>query len=150
MVDPSGVIHTTAGIGAQFYTPGLGEMSSVGPPGLLIGDGGPAMLARLQGAVSLALDRCGSLYVADSGNNRVRRIEPKGRIVTVAGGVMRGYSGDGGRATDASLFRPHGVAIGGSGDLYIADTENARIRKVIAPVPGLTGTGTGTTDPCSI
>jgi sugar lactone lactonase YvrE len=103
------------------------------------GDGGRATRARLNRPTALAMDRMGRLYIADTGNHCVRRVDPRGIISTVAGnaaacdgrGTPRpGYDGDGGPATRARLNRPSGLAVGERGELYIADTDNLRIRKV--------------------
>ena len=94
------------------------------------GDGGPAALAQLTGPRGLALDAAGNLYVADSGNHAIRRIAKDGTITTIAGNGVRGFSGDGGRATRARLNTPTGVAFDSRGNLYIADTLNHRVRKV--------------------
>ena len=115
-VDPSGVITTIAGTGR----PGLS------------GDGGPAIAADLDDPRGLALAADGTLYVVGGeGVPRpsVRRIDPAGIITTVAGGLPAGYSGDGGPATAAALNSPRSIALWGS-DLYIADSDNSRIRHV--------------------
>jgi sugar lactone lactonase YvrE len=91
------------------------------------GDGGPATAAALRSPYGVALDAAGNVYIADTGNHRIRKVSPDGIINTVAGG---GYSGDWGPATDAKLNSPHGVAVDNNGNVYIADTENFRIRKV--------------------
>jgi DNA-binding beta-propeller fold protein YncE len=79
----------------------------------------------------VALDAAGNLYIADTSNNRIRKVDASGTISTVAGGVA-GFSGDGGDATLAQLRGPWGVALDAAGNLYIADTSNHRIRKVDA------------------
>ena len=91
------------------------------------GDGGPATTAALRYPLGVAVDAVGDVYIADTGNHRIRKVSPEGIINTVAGG---GYSGDGEPATDAKLNSPHGVAVDSDGNVYIADTENFRIRKV--------------------
>ena len=95
------------------------------------GDGGPARSAELSGPSGVAVDSSGNLFIADSGANRIRRVDAAtGIITTVAGQASWGFSGDGGPATSASLNYPYGVAVDGAGDLLIADTENSRIRQV--------------------
>ena len=75
------------------------------------------------------MDSAGNLYIADSGNNRIRKVS-NGVITTVAGNGTAGFSGDNGPATSAQLNYPQGVAVDSAGNLYIADTGNNRIRKV--------------------
>ena len=94
------------------------------------GDGGPATQAQLDHPTGIALDPTGNLYIADFFNDRVRKVAPGGVITTVAGSGVAGYSGDGGDARSAQLFRPIAVALDATGNLYIADLLNNRIRKV--------------------
>lgn len=97
----------------------------------LYGDGGPAMAADLNQPQGLAADSARNLYIADTGNSVVRRIDSiTGKIATVAGNGTPGYAGDGGSATAAQLNGPVGVALDANGDLYIADTGNSRVRVV--------------------
>jgi len=93
------------------------------------GDNGPATIAQLFGANGVAVDSAGNLYIADAGNNRIRKVS-NGAITTVAGNGMYGFSGDNGPATSAELNDPQSVAVDSSGNLYIADTFNNRVRKV--------------------
>lgn len=95
-----------------------------------IGDGGAATAAILSQAEGIAVDGPGNIYVADAGNNRVRRISPDGAIHTIAGTGVGGYTGDGGSAIQAQLSHPYGIALDASGNLYVADLGNARVRKV--------------------
>jgi len=95
-----------------------------------VGDGGPATNAPIAHPAGVAVDASGNLYIADSENHRVRKVDTSGIITTVAGNGTAGYSGDGGPATNASLRAPNGVAVDASGNLYIADSANSRIRKV--------------------
>ena len=98
-----------------------------------VGDGGPAIQARLVGPSGLFVDGSGSLYIADSGNHRIRRVDATtGVITTVAGNGEDDFSGDGGPATQARLACPSGLFVDGSGSLFIADTCNHRIRRVDA------------------
>lgn len=95
------------------------------------GDDGPAVEAELSFPVAVTTDLDGNLYVADTGNNRVRRIDADtGMIRTVAGSGQSGFGGDGGPATAALLNNPNGIAVDGRGRLYIADSNNQRIRAV--------------------
>jgi trimeric autotransporter adhesin len=117
-ITPAGIISTVAGNGNQGYS----------------GDGGPAAAAQLFFPTGLAVNSAGNLYIADSRNNRIRKITPAGTISTVAGNGNRGYSGDGESATAAKLNHPSGVAVDSAGNLYIADSGNNRIRKVTAGI----------------
>ena len=113
-VDTSGNISTVAGNGTASYS----------------GDGGAATSASLSAPLGVAVDSAGNLYIADSGNNRIRKVDLSGNISTVAGNGMPIYNGDNIAATSARLYYPYDVAVDGAGDLYIADTSNQRIRKV--------------------
>ena len=113
-VDPSGAITTIAGIGRWGFS----------------GDGGPATQAALHAPDDVAVDAAGNLYIADENNHRIRKVDSSGIITTIAGSGDRGFSGDGGPATQAQLARPSGVAVDTAGNLYIADHDNRRIRKV--------------------
>jgi hypothetical protein len=115
MVDTStGLIKTFAGTGTSGYS----------------GDGGPATEARLNYPKGLFADQVGNVYIADSLNHCIRKVDPDGIITTVAGNGSSGYSGDGGQAEDASLNEPHSVAVDGLGNIYIADSKNHCIRMV--------------------
>jgi sugar lactone lactonase YvrE len=109
-----GHITTVAGTGA------------VGDPG----DGGPATSATLWGPLSLAMDSSGNLYIADSADNRIRKVVLSGNISTVAGTGLAGYTGDSGPATNAQINQPTGIAVDAFGSLYFSDGQNDRIRKV--------------------
>ena len=123
-----GTISTIAGTGERGYG----------------GDGGPAAEAMLSLPRGLAADGPGNLYIADTFNDRIRKVDAfTGIISTIAGGEW-GYSGDGGPATEAMLKSPAGVAVDGAGNLYIADYLNARVRKVDAAtgvIATIAGTG---------
>jgi len=114
-VDTSGAISTVAGTGIFGFS----------------GDGGPATSAQVNRPFGLAVDSGNNLYIADSNNYCIRKLDTKGNISTVAGvpGSL-GFSGDGGPATSAKLSSPYGIAVDMAGNLYIADSGNNRIRKV--------------------
>ncbi len=94
------------------------------------GDGGPATQASLWAPSGLVVDNAGNLYIADSWNDRIRKVDARGIITTIAGNGQRSYSGDGGLATQASFFEPFYVTIDNAGNLYIADFANHRVRKI--------------------
>ena len=79
----------------------------------------------------VAVDGAGNLFISDWGNYRIRKVTPDGVIATVAGNGTRGFSGDGGPATSAQFGMLGGIAVDGSGKLYMADSENFRLRKVV-------------------
>jgi hypothetical protein len=93
------------------------------------GDNGPATSAQLNQPWGVAVDAAGNVYIADTVNNRIRKVA-NGVISTVAGNGTLGYSGDDGPATSAQLSWPAGVAVDSAGNLYVADQNNNRIRKV--------------------
>jgi trimeric autotransporter adhesin len=111
----TGIITTVAGDGTAGYK----------------GDGGPATSAGLTYPYGVTVDASGNIYIADSGNNRIRMVtRSTGIVTTVAGDGSYGYKGDGGQATSAGLYIPYGVAVDASGNIYIADSGNNRIRMV--------------------
>ncbi len=126
-------------------TGNIATVAGTGAPGFS-GDGGPATAAQLNLPYGLALDGSSNLYVADTGNHRIRKVDAvTGNIATVAGTGAPGFSGDGNPAVDAGLNHPRDVAPDGSGNLYIADTGNHRMRKVDAATGNIaTVAGTGT------
>ena len=94
------------------------------------GDGGAATAASLNDPTGVAMDAAANLYIADQLNNRIRRVNSSGIITTVAGNGGQGFSGDGGGATAARLSAPYGVAVDGSGNLYMLNGQITCIRKV--------------------
>jgi uncharacterized protein (TIGR03437 family) len=111
------------------------------------GDGGPAVNAQLDGPYGVAVDASGNVYIADELNDRIRKVSPSGIITTVAGTGAAGFSGDGGPATQAQLHFPLNVAVDASGNLYIADLFNNRVRKVSPAGIIVTFAGGGVTNP---
>ena len=98
------------------------------------GDGGPATKAELDNSSGIAVDASGNLYIADSGNNVIRRVAASTGIITSVAGVphQSGYSGDSGPATSAQLAYPEAVVVDSNGNLYIGDEDNDVVRKVTA------------------
>jgi len=107
-----------------------GNIETIAGGGFALGDGGPAVSAMLQSPQGIAIDSIGNVYVSDVGNARVRKIDINGIITTVAGKGIQGFSGDLGQADSAEISSPIGLCIDASGNLYIADWNNKRIRKV--------------------
>jgi sugar lactone lactonase YvrE len=95
------------------------------------GEESPATQAIFCGPEHLDVDATGNVYVADTYNHRIRVIDTNGIITTIAGSGVDGYSGDGRSALEASLSEPSGIAVGPDGDIYIADSANNRVRKVV-------------------
>jgi uncharacterized protein (TIGR03437 family) len=134
-VTPNGAITTFAGLGPAGFS----------------GDNGPANKAQLFRPYAMVVDGAGNVIIADSWNNRIRKVTPDGNITTIAGNGYSSFGGDGGPATSAALFGPFGVAVDRGGNIYIADINNFRIRKVTptgaistiagAPIPGFAGDG---------
>jgi len=111
------------------------------------GDGGPALAAQMDDPSGIAVDSSGNLYLADYGNDRVRKITAStGIIDTIAGTGTGGFSGDDGLATAAQVNDPTDVAVDSAGNVYIADCSNHRVRKITASTGNITtiaGTGAG-------
>jgi len=114
------------------------------------GDGGPATKAKFNLIKDLAADAGGNIYVADSYNHRVRKIDTSGTVTTIAGNGIAQFSGDGGAATEASLSNPQELAIDTKGNIFISDTGNCRIRKVDTKGIITTVAGNGTCGLCEV
>jgi streptogramin lyase len=113
-IDSAGVITTVAGTGKAGYT----------------GDGGDAKMATFKGPKGIRVDAAGNLYVVDTENHAIRKIDAKTNIITTVAGGQKGTGGDGGPANRAGLDRPHGCVVDPAGTLYIADSNNNRVRAV--------------------
>ena len=126
-IDKNGVITRFAGVGFAYFS----------------GDGGPAVEAEMDRPHAIAMDSKGNLYIADTYNHRIRKVNTNGIISTAVGNGSAGFSGDGGSALAAQLFYPYGIAIDSKDNIYIADTLNYRIRKVTTDGKISTIAGTG-------
>jgi uncharacterized protein (TIGR03437 family) len=126
-ISTSGIITTVAGTGQWGST----------------GDNGQATKATMAGPQGVAVDAAGNLYIADTGNQRIRRVDPGGVITTIAGTGTAGFSGDGTAAVGAMFSTPVAVAVDASGTVYVADLDNNRIRRFA--VGGSVTTFAGTT-----
>jgi sugar lactone lactonase YvrE len=131
-VTPDGIITTIAGNSPPPSYPGAVQ-------GGFSGDGGPAIDAQLSFPLDVAVDDSGNIYIADSKNNRIRKVSPDGIITTIAGDGTAGYSGDGGPAIRASIGGVMALAVDGAGNVYVADQSNNAIR-ILRPVPPDGGT----------
>jgi uncharacterized protein (TIGR03437 family) len=114
-VDTTGIISTVAGVGVA----GSG------------GDEGPATSASLNAPRGVAADDNGNIYISDTGNNVIRQVAPDGVIHTIGGTGAEGFAGDGGPALSALLDTPGSILLDGAGDLYCADTNNNRVRRLV-------------------
>ncbi len=131
-LDGSGNVYATTGPFVLKVASG-GNVSSIagsGAPPNFAGDNGPATMARLNSPAGVAIDSQGNYYIADTANNRIRKVSSHGIISTIAGTGDAGSTGDGGLATLAQLNNPRSVAIDSAGNLYIADSGNNEIRKI--------------------
>jgi uncharacterized protein (TIGR03437 family) len=131
-VNTAGIISTIAGSLTSGYR----------------GDNAPALNAWFQDIHGIAVDSSGNVFVADSSNNRIRKIVPGGNVTTMAGDGTRAFGGDGKLATSAQLYDPRGVSLDANGNLFIADYNNYRIRKVDASGIITTVAGDGTQSCC--
>jgi uncharacterized protein (TIGR03437 family) len=152
-VDSAGNIYIADTYNGRIRKVSGGTITTVAGNGVpaLLGDGGGATNASLNLPYGVAVDSAGNIYIADTGNNVIRKVA-NGTITTVAGNGLEGFSGDGGSATSASLNNPYGMAVDSAGNLYIADRNDYRIRRVsegmIATVAG-GGSGLGDGGPAT-
>jgi Bacterial Ig-like domain (group 2) len=114
-VNTSGIISTVAGNGTAGFS----------------GDGGPATAAEINSAGGLDVDASGNIYIADYLGERIRKVTPSGIISTIAGNGTAGFSGDGGPATAAHTNAPADIALDAAGNIYFADRNNDRVRRII-------------------
>src|SRR5579872_4864121 len=126
-ISAAGVISTLAGNGHAGFA----------------GDGGPASLSLLNSPYGLAVDPAGNVYIADFGNQRVRKVSPDGMIITIAGTGQKGSSGDGGPANAAQLMSPRNLALDSVGNLYVSEFEGHRVRRIARDGSITTVAGTG-------
>jgi sugar lactone lactonase YvrE len=126
-IDADGLISTIAGNGTASFA----------------GDGGPATAARFATPSDVTRDDAGALYIADTGNHRIRMVDPSGVVTTLAGTGTAGFGGDNGQAADAKLDSPTGLVRDTAGNLYFSDTGNHRIRKITLDGVVTTYAGTG-------
>ena len=129
-IAPDGTISTVAGNGIAGYS----------------GDGGAAVSAQINTPIGICADNAGNLYIADVGNQRIRKVDASGRISTLAGTGGRGYGGDGGPAINATFYNPVRVAVDPSGNVVIADQSNHRVRRITpsGTISTIAGNGAGT------
>lgn len=125
-VNPAGIVTTIAGTGVPGFS----------------GDGGLATAAQLNTPYAVDIDATGNIYISDFSNNRIRKINAAGIITTIAGTGVSAFGGDGGAATSAQISNPHGVTFDGTGNMFIVDVSNQRIRKV--NLSGIISTFVGT------
>jgi uncharacterized protein (TIGR03437 family) len=137
VVAPSGAVSTLAGVCHPPFPVTL-------CPSGFSGDGGPAVNATFALPYGVGVDPLGNVYVADTGNRRIRKISASRIIDTVAGNGTESYSGDGGPASKAQLGGPSGASFDSTGNLYFADAQNDRIRKIAPDGTITTIAGTGT------
>jgi uncharacterized protein (TIGR03437 family) len=144
--DKSGNLYIGAGYGAAVHRVSTANIITTvagGGGGGFSGDGGLATAARMLAPGGIAVDGAGNLSIADTETTRIRRVSPDGFITTVAGTGTAGFSGDNGSAVAAQLFQPRDLAIDSAGNLYIADSGNARVRRITSSGTITTVAGNG-------
>ncbi|MGA3235026.1 MAG: hypothetical protein ABSG03_01885 [Bryobacteraceae bacterium] len=144
-IDPSGNLYIADSLNNRLRKVTGTTISTIAGSGVFSysGDGGPATGAQLNAPEALAVDASGNVYIADTDNNVVRQISAAGIIGTIAGNGSAGFGGDGGAATAAQLSAPQGLAVDASGNVYVSDTANARVRKISGgTITTVAGSGT--------
>jgi uncharacterized protein (TIGR03437 family) len=144
-VDSSGNVIFADSLNNRIRKLAGGNVSTIAGNGQVSrsGDGGTATAAQMYTPLGVAVDAAGNTYIADTANNMVRRVDSKGVISAFAGTGTAGSSGDGSAATSAQLNGPQGLAVDSAGNLYIADTQNHRVRKVTGgAISTVAGSGT--------
>lgn len=147
-IDTNGIISTVAGIGdttGAFYVNTNSGFVNVGDTATAgySGDGGQAIAAKLRYPIDIAIDNAGNLYITDWGNHCIRKVDANGIITTIAGTGTSGFSGDNGLAVSAQLNSPLGIDVDNAGNIYFAEYNNHRIRKIDANGIITTIAGTG-------
>jgi uncharacterized protein (TIGR03437 family) len=129
-IAPNGTISTVVGTGAPGFS----------------GDGGPAVAAQINTPTGIFVDAAGNLYIADVGNQRIRKVDASGKIKTIAGNGSKGYGGDGGPAINASFYNAVRVVVDPSGNVLVADQSDHRIRRITpsGTITTFAGNGVGT------
>lgn len=138
-LDKAGNLYITDTLNNRVRVVSNGIISTLAGTGIagLSGDGGAALTAQLVSPAGIVVDGAGNIFISDT-STRIRRVSPGGPIVTVAGGPVAGYSGDGGLATNAAMNGPSGLSIDAKGNLYVADTGNNAVRMLQSAGSGIT------------
>jgi uncharacterized protein (TIGR03437 family) len=144
-VDSTGNLYIADSLNHRIRKVAGSNISTIAGNGVLSysGDGGAATNAQLNTPQAVAADASGNIYIADTANNVVRKVTAAGAISTIAGNGTAGFGGDGGAATSAQLNGPQGIVVDPAGNIYISDTQNARVRKITGnTISTVAGNGT--------
>ena len=140
-VDGNGTLYIADEYNNRIRKVTNGTITTLAGGGNSLGDGGPATSAQLNQPWGVAANG-GNVFIADAGNNRIRKVDSNGMITTIAGTGIAGFSGDGGPATSAQLSYPTGVAVDAIGNIYIAGFGDSRVRKITnGTITTVAGTG---------
>jgi sugar lactone lactonase YvrE len=142
--DAIGNIYFTT-VGKIYKVSTAGILTQIAGGGTLTAEGSPALGSSIQASHGLAIDVAGNIYFSEQSNHKIKKISTSGNITTYVGTGAMGFAGDGGLATAAKLNNPIGISIDASGNLYITDTNNHRIRKVTSAgiIRSIAGNGVG-------